>query len=82
MIKFLFSVYDSKAAVYSNPFVSLNQAVALRDFNRAATDSNSDISRFPEDYTLVELGEFDDETSVMHLHTQPVNLGHASQFKG
>lgn len=81
MQKQMFSIYDSKAKVFSNPFTSINTATAVRDFQRAASDPHSDISRFPEDYTLFDLATFDDVTGVIAFNSVPVNLGIASQFK-
>jgi len=81
MVKFLFSVYDSKAQAYANPFTSVTQQVAIRDFTQAARDENSQLCKFPGDFTLVELGEFDDETAVMQMHANPIVLGLASNFK-
>lgn len=81
MQKFLFSVYDSKAAVYGNPFTSVNVTVAIRDFQAAAQSPNSSVAMFPEDYTLFQLGSFDDSTGVIEYLQNPVNLGLASQFR-
>lgn len=81
MIKFIYSVYDSKARTFSNPFVSMRQEMAIRDFTQAARDPQSQISNFPEDYTLFEMGEFDDEIGTFNTHSQPINLGMASLYK-
>jgi len=81
MIKFMFSVYDSKARVYGNPFMSPRQETAVRDFTAAVRDSSTQLNKFPEDFTLVEIGEFDDETCTFTLHQNPIPLGLANQFK-
>ncbi|AXH74860.1 MAG: nonstructural protein [Microviridae sp.] len=81
MQKRLFSIYDSKAKVFSAPFTSINSATAIRDFQRAACDPSSDICNFPEDYTLFEMASFDDNTGVIDYNLTPVNLGLAAQFK-
>lgn len=80
MIKYLFTVWDSKAKTHCNPFTSVNQQTALRDFAQAANDSGTQIAKFPTDFTLFEVGEFDDETCTFNIHPAPVNLGMASQF--
>ncbi|AXH75077.1 MAG: nonstructural protein [Microviridae sp.] len=81
MIKYLYSIYDNKAKAFSNPFTSVNDHTAVRDFQRAATDPNSDICRFPEDYTLFQIASFNDENAVLDYKSQIVNLGIASSFK-
>lgn len=80
MIKKVFSVYDAKARVYSNPFYAIRTEVAIRDFHRAATDPSSEISRFPLDYVLFLVGEFDDEACTFTTSEVPINLGDATQF--
>jgi len=81
MIKFLFSVYDSKARAYGNPFTAARQELAIRDFTTAVRDPDTQLHKFPEDFTLVEIGEFDDETCSFTLHQNPIPLGLANQFK-
>jgi len=80
MIKKIFAVYDSKANVYSNPFYAVNAAVALRDFKRAAMDTQSDLNKFPADYCLTEFGSFNDEDGTFDIYVQPQRLGFASQY--
>jgi len=65
MIKKMFSVFDIKAAVFSSPFVSIRNETAIRDFNNACADPDSMLSKNPGDYSLYELGEFDDTTGFI-----------------
>ncbi|WNK14734.1 MAG: nonstructural protein [Microvirus sp.] len=78
-MKEMFSVYDSKAAVFSNPFTSVNKFTALRDFQAAAIDPNSTISTYPSDFILYQLGTFDEHTGAISPIIL-VNLGPADQF--
>jgi len=80
MVKFMFSVFDSKAQAYGNPFYSPRQDLAIRDFVAAARDASSIISKFPEDFQLVEIGEYDDAVCTFCLHDKPIPLGLASQL--
>lgn len=61
----LFSVYDSKAGVFSQPFVQANVDVAKRAFRSAAVTPGHHISDFPDDMSLIEIGVFDDATGVV-----------------
>lgn len=81
MEKLLFTVFDSKSRVFSNPFTSANLLTAQRDFERAANDKNSDICLFPNDYTLYEIGKFDDTLGIVIPHENPYNRGLATQYK-
>lgn len=77
----LFSVYDVKAKVYSNPFPALNAAVATRDFEVSCNDPNLQMNRFPEDFALFQIGEFDDVAGRCTYLETPISLGLAQQFK-
>lgn len=79
MEKLVYGVYDTKSLIYGNPFVAVNRASALRDFHRAATDPNSLISSYPDDYILFEIGTYDDTKGVIMPLQAPINLGFASQ---
>lgn len=78
MIKVMCSVFDSKAACFSNPFYSPNIPVATRDFSAACMDKNSGISRNPEDYSLFQVGTFDDESGLLTPTLPPVHICSAS----
>ena len=62
MILEMYSVYDSIAKTYGNPFYCLNDEIAIRNFTFAANDFRSSISKQPESYTLHHVGSFDDDT--------------------
>lgn len=81
MLKYVYSVFDSKSRTFCNPFVSINQFTALRDFRSASNDPASDIAKYPEDFTLYQLASFDDESGLLAPEPQAVNLGMAIQFK-
>ena len=75
----IFSVYDSKAEAYLQPFFALTTAAGVRMFQRAAMDASSDFHLFAADYTLFELGEFDQSSGLIEQHATLVNLGTALQ---
>lgn len=79
MIKFIFSCYDSKANLYSNPFYSVSLETAERDFAVACNDCKSDLYVHSSDYSLVMLGEFDDETAEFKC-ASPLTIGTASSY--
>lgn len=74
MIKVVCSVFDSKAAVYANPFYSPNTAVAIRDFSHACHDPNVALFRNPEDYSLYQVATFDDESGLFVPTVPPAFL--------
>lgn len=80
MILKIFSVFDSKACAFLQPFFSLNVATALREFASAAQDSGHAFHRHSGDYELFLLGEWDQYEGVIKMHDQKQSLGLASMF--
>lgn len=81
MIKLsLFSVYDSAAKVWFPPFVAQTVEVALRNFRMTVNSPESNFNRFPEDYALFLVGEFDQETGMIVGTPAPQSLGVAITF--
>ncbi len=76
----IFSVFDSKAEAFLQPFFSVNRAVALRSFAQACQDSQSDFHRFAGDYTLFEIGEWSAADGILVQYEAKLNLGLASQY--
>lgn len=62
MIHNCYSVYDKKAAAYMQPFMSPNHATAIRAVSQVLTDPSHMFSLYCEDYVLIHLGQFDDNS--------------------
>lgn len=77
----VYSVYDSKAQFYGNPFFQRTKGEAMRSWTTIANDEKSEICRFPGDYSLFEIGEFDSDTGTLHPHQALINLGLAQDVK-
>ena len=80
MIIKVFSVYDSKAEVFLPPFYFQNKGEALRAFSDTIQDSNTSLAKHPEDFSLFELGEFDNSNAKYTSLQAPVSLGLAVEF--
>lgn len=74
---FIFTVYDSKLEAYLPPFFSQTRGIAIRDFTTAANDADHAFHRFGGDYSLFELGVFDQVKGVFSQHSAAINLGTA-----
>ena len=61
----VYSIKDSKAGTFSNPYYSINDSTAIRSFEQAAADPSTTISQFPTDYSLYKLGTFDDSSGTI-----------------
>lgn len=76
--RLVFSVYDSKAEAFLQPFFCDTRGVAIRMFTVAVSDGKHDFCRFSEDYTLFELGEFDCLSGEFVSHPTPQSVVLAS----
>lgn len=77
----MFSVFDSKAEAFLPPMFFQTRGVAIRAFSQACSDDNHDFCKYPDDYSLFELGSFDPQTAVFACHVAPINLGTASVLR-
>lgn len=76
----IFTIYDSKAQAYLQPFFCVNNAVAIRTFTTAANNPEHDFNRYAADYTLFAIGEFEPTSGNINIFESKVNLGMASEF--
>lgn len=74
----LFVVYDAKTESYGVPFFRDFTANALREWAEVASnkgDKNNQIAKFPGDFTLFEIGEFEQGSGFLKLLDTKYNLG-------
>lgn len=60
MKQHIFSVFDNKAEAFITPFFMPRPAMAERVFREMCNAEDHQFGKHPSDYTLFELGEFDD----------------------
>lgn len=73
----LYSIYDSKLEAYAQIFSMPTKGAAIRAWISTVNDRSTDINKYPADYTLFEIGEFDDQTGNLTCHHAKLNLGTA-----
>lgn len=73
----VFVVYDSAAEAYGLPFYQRSIGEAIRGFSQAAKDPQSQISRSPADFTLFEIGEYDELAGDIFMMDAKKSLGTA-----
>lgn len=81
MIYCVFSIHDEKAEAFLPPFILPNANMAKRVF---ADCINSDTHQFgsnPADFTLFELGQFDDSEGQFLLQRTKKSLGNGVEFR-
>lgn len=74
-----FSVFDSKAEAYLQPFFATTVGMAMRSFGDAVKDEGHQFHKHAADYTLFQIGGFDDDKGVLSSVTH-VNLGCALEY--
>lgn len=70
-----FSVFDSKAQLFLQPFYSQTVGTALRSFAMAANDAQHQFHLHAGDYSLFHLGAFNQDTAQFTALAAPINLG-------
>lgn len=73
----IFCMFDTKAGHYIQPFSETSTIAALRGFEVAVNEGKSTFARFPDDFCLMELADFDQQTGELVPHAHPQNLGTA-----
>jgi len=61
----IFTIHDSAASAYLPPFILHQEGIAIRTFTDCVNDPNHQFSKHPKDYTIFNIGEFDDSNGVI-----------------
>lgn len=75
MILEMFSLYDTKALCFSQPFYSANQSSAVRTVMDTLAGGDSLLSRHPDDYILFHVARFDDSNGAVEPLSKFENMG-------
>lgn len=81
MIMKVFALRDSKAKCFGPPFYMQERAMAIRALSDLVKDGTQMAARHPEDFTLYQLGEYDDFTGVFTNQNPHDLISMASDFK-
>lgn len=81
MILKVFGIYDSKVNAYLPPFMMKTIGEAERALISHCNDSQHNFCKHAEDFTLFELGEWDDSTAKYKLHSAPHSIACFIQYK-
>lgn len=76
----VFAVYDSAASYYAPPFCQRSKGEAIRSFTMGAKDPQTVISKHPDQFTLFEIGVYDEQKGEMIPHAAHISLGKAIEF--
>lgn len=60
-----YCLLDQKTGIYSQPFFFVHNGLALRAATEMGYDQNTQVGRYPYDFRLVRVGEFDDSVGLL-----------------
>ena len=65
MKMFMYAIFDRASGIYDRPFPSRSDAEASRAFSDIAVAADHPIGQHPDDYTLFEVGIWDDNAGEL-----------------
>lgn len=77
----IYAIRDAKTEIFSQPMYFVTPGVAIRTFGDEVENSNSNLSKHPEDYAMFKIGTFDDNTGAIEQEPQPLQIALAMDFK-
>lgn len=80
MIQKIFTVLDHQAKAHIPPFFYPTEGLALRAFSDYCNNPDHPWGKHPEDYTLIGLGEYDEDSALMELLDVPQVYGIGVKF--
>lgn len=76
----IFTVFDSKAEAFLQPFFTSTTGLAIREFSTAVNQQDHQFNKYAGDYTLFELGSYEQDNAKFSILPTPINLGVAITF--
>lgn len=73
----VYSVFDSKALTYNDPFFLRQDGQAIRAFIDLVNDNRTHVAKHPEDYSLFLIATFDEEDGYIEALQTPKCLAKA-----
>jgi len=80
MIYKVFSMYDKKAQAYAQPFFFPHSGEAIRALEEIVNDPKSRLNRHPSDFSLYQVGVWDDISGKIEATKNPIFLEEAASL--
>jgi len=58
----IYSIFDTASGTYQRPMFARADGEIMREFQNISNDDNHPCGEHPEDYSLIRLGNFNDQT--------------------
>jgi len=73
----VYLVYDKKTEAYSHPMLFQTKGQAIRSFGDACNDPSTQFYKHSQDFSLVEIGDFDDVEGQYIMAETKINVASA-----
>lgn len=70
----IYSIRDNKVGNYNPPMFVPHLAVVIRQLEEVTNDPKTMLCKYPQDYELYELGEFDEQSGSIKQHDKPIAI--------
>lgn len=77
----LIAVKDMKAQLFLKPHFENSLADATRSFSVMANEGENMLSKFPNDFRLLHIADFNIETGILTSLSQPADLGSVADYQ-
>ncbi len=81
MLLKMYAIYDSKMEAYLQPIFARANGEALRMFAAAINEEDHNFNKNAADFTMMIVGEWDDQTAEVTNYKANVSLGNAMEFR-
>ena len=75
-----YSIYDNQSETYAPPIFVGKKGVAIRSFISECSNPDSMLFKYPADYQLFHIGQFDQETGMFTPMTKPTMVASAMDY--
>lgn len=78
--KKIYTLHDMKAETYLPPMVLKNKGEAIRQMETALKNPNTIMHQAPQDFTLMEIGDWNEDTGEISPHDKPILVSNLSEL--
>lgn len=75
-----FAIYDNAKKLYAQPFYMVTTSTAIRAFQTLCQDPTSEVAKYPADFHLFHLGQYDDSSGQFENLLAPSRIAGALEF--
>lgn len=77
----IFCIYDDAAKAYLQPFFMRSKGEVIRSISSLVVDPEHTFCKHSQDFTLFELGSYDESSGIFSMYDAKQSLGCLLEFK-